>query len=153
MALSGLSILDFGVKLQGYTTDVTVPLLHGEPNAKQREMIDLVHGVWDQITDMLKPGASTLRISAAVDEFFSKNGYSMPHGLGHGIGLDAHEYPYFRNSEDSDFQLESGMIIAIEPGLYDKQHGGMRLENDILITHDGMEVLTRSRTLYFPDAG
>jgi Xaa-Pro dipeptidase len=69
----------------------------------------------------------------------------MPHGLGHGIGLEAHEAPSVSNRAENDWVLESGMIITLEPGLYDPVQGGCRLENDILITDSGVEVLTNSR--------
>jgi len=71
----------------------------------------------------------------------------MPHGLGHGIGLEAHEAPALRSREDNPWVLEPGMIITLEPGLYDPVAGGCRLENDILVTATGAEVLTNSRIL------
>ncbi len=146
----GLSILDFGVKVDGYTTDVTTTILQDAPHKAQKKRIDCIHEAWELITDQLKPGASTVAIARAVDTFFEKHGFSMPHGLGHGIGLDTHEYPFFRNRADSDTELKPGMIVAIEPGLYDHDGGGVRLENDILITETGIEVLTNSRILYYP---
>jgi Xaa-Pro dipeptidase len=69
----------------------------------------------------------------------------MPHGLGHGIGLEAHEAPVVGSRSDNVWILEPGMIITLEPGLYDPVHGGCRLENDVLITEGGAEVLTNSR--------
>jgi Xaa-Pro aminopeptidase len=71
----------------------------------------------------------------------------MPHGLGHGIGLLAHEGPSLRNRNDNTWKLEAGMVITLEPGLYDTALGGCRLENDLLITDAGAEVLTRSRVV------
>jgi Xaa-Pro aminopeptidase len=69
----------------------------------------------------------------------------MPHGLGHGIGLDAHEAPFLRSREDCVDVLAAGQIVTIEPGLYHPELGGLRLEDDILITDTGHEVLTKSR--------
>jgi Xaa-Pro aminopeptidase len=69
----------------------------------------------------------------------------MPHGLGHGIGLQVHEKPLLRTRKESARQLAAGMIFTIEPGLYDPVLGGCRLENDVLITTGKVEVLTRSR--------
>jgi Xaa-Pro dipeptidase len=71
----------------------------------------------------------------------------MPHALGHGIGLEPHEGPAMRNRDDNRWVLEPGMVIAVEPGLYDPLLGGCRLENDVLITPEGAEVLTHSRIL------
>jgi Xaa-Pro dipeptidase len=69
----------------------------------------------------------------------------MPHGLGHGVGLEAHEAPAVRSRADNAAILAPGHIITIEPGLYDPELGGVRLENDVLITAEGAEVLTHSR--------
>jgi Xaa-Pro dipeptidase len=71
----------------------------------------------------------------------------MPHGLGHGIGLEAHEAPSLRSQADNNWILAPGMIITIEPGLYDPVHGGCRLENDVLVTETGAEVLTDARII------
>jgi len=72
----------------------------------------------------------------------------MPHGLGHGIGLQPHEDPVLRNSSTNEWVLEPGMIFTIEPGLYDPLLGGCRLENDYLMTETGAEVLTTSRIIH-----
>jgi Xaa-Pro dipeptidase len=72
----------------------------------------------------------------------------MPHALGHGIGLDAHEGPLIRSmGEPSDAALVPGMAFTIEPGLYHPEHGGVRLENDVLMTAQGARMLTSSRIL------
>ncbi len=151
--MEGLSLLDFGIVFDGYTTDVTVPILQGSPKTGGKALIDIIHGAWELITSLLGPGASTRALSREVDAYFEKHGRSMPHALGHGIGLDAHEQPVLRDREDSDTVLKPGMVLAVEPGLYEKGTGGCRLENDILITEQGAEVLTRSRMLYFPEIG
>ena len=69
----------------------------------------------------------------------------MPHSLGHGIGLDAHEAPMLSMRASSDALLQPGHIVTIEPGLYHPELGGVGLENDVLITETGAEVLTHSR--------
>ena len=68
----------------------------------------------------------------------------MPHSLGHGIGLDVHEGPLLRDRKDVESPLKAGMVIAMEPGLYQAELGGIRKENDYLITETGAEKLTRS---------
>jgi len=97
---------------------------------------------------MVKPGTATRDISIAVNTYFGRSRKIMPHGLGHGIGLQAHEAPFLRSQADDDWILSPGMIITIEPGLYDPVHGGCRLENDILITETDAEILTDSRIIY-----
>ena len=144
-ASPGLSILDFGLKYLGYTSDVTLTFAR-EPLSKQQEkMITLVEKAYSLAVSMAEKGASCRNVAAAVDMFFSKSKKKMPHGLGHGIGLQAHEAPAIRNRADNEWILEPGMIFTLEPGLYDHEHGGCRLENDILITDNGAEVLTNSR--------
>ena len=142
----GLSILDFGVKLDGYCTDVTLTFAR-DLNPKQEKLIGLVEKAWKLAHSMAYNGMSAKNIAAAVDSLFTKARKQMPHGLGHGLGLQEHEYPIIRNRSDNEWILEPGMIFTIEPGLYDPQLGGCRLENDILMTETGPEVLTASRII------
>jgi Xaa-Pro dipeptidase len=96
---------------------------------------------------MAHNGTLTRDIAAAIDSLFSKSKRKMPHALGHGVGLQEHEYPVIRNSNENDWVLSQGMIFTIEPGLYDPLLGGCRLENDILMTDAGPEVLTTARII------
>jgi Xaa-Pro dipeptidase len=143
----GLSILDFGVKLGGYCTDVTLTFAR-DLNPKQEKIVALVEKAWKLAHSSAQNGTPARDIAAAVDALFAKSKKQMPHGLGHGIGLQAHEYPVIRNYSGNEWVLEPGMIFTIEPGLYDPQIGGCRLENDILMTETGAEVLTTSRIVY-----
>jgi Xaa-Pro dipeptidase len=142
----GLSIIDFGVKYRGYTTDVSITVA-AEPTKAQERLITLVEKAYKLALGMIRAGTATLDIAAAVDAFFAKSGKAMPHALGHGIGLDSHEGPAIRNRGDNEWILQSGMVITVEPGLYDPRLGGCRLENDVLVTEDGGEVLTNSRII------
>ena len=72
----------------------------------------------------------------------------MPHTLGHAIGLEIHEYPRVSTKMPADMHFQPGMILTCEPGLYDPEIGGCRLENDVLITEEGNEVITNSRIIY-----
>ena len=143
----GLSILDFGLKYGGYTTDVTLTFA-GEPLSKtQEKMLTLTEKAYKLALSMVKSGESAKNIGMAVDAYFARFKKNMPHNLGHGIGLEAHEAPNLGSRSDNEWILEPGMIITIEPGLYDPIHGGCRLENDILVTEAGAEVLTDSRII------
>ena len=147
----GLSILDFGVRWQGYTSDVTLTAVRPPLSAAQEGMIEAVEQAYRQAVGGLRPGASTLEIARGVDELFRRRGQAMPHALGHGIGLDAHEAPLLRSRETGEeAPLEPGMVVTIEPGLYSPETGGVRLENDLLITASGSEALTRCRLLRLP---
>jgi Xaa-Pro dipeptidase len=141
----GLSILDFGLVMHGYTSDVTMTFAC-EPLSKRQEMnLGLVLKAFNLALSKVKDGVSCRTIAQAVDTLFKKSHRSMPHGLGHGIGLQAHEAPFLRSRADNEWRLAPGMIFTIEPGLYDPIEGGCRFENDVLLTEDGPEVLTESR--------
>jgi len=146
----GMSILDFGVLYEGYTTDVTCTVCRGPLSNKQEDMIGSVEEAHDIAAGLLKPEASTREIAAEIETFFADGGYEMPHSLGHGIGLAAHETPFLRNRKNSETELKSGMVVTIEPGLYSPESGGVRLENDFLITPAGAEALTSSRIYTLP---
>lgn len=144
-ATSGMSILDFGLCYKGYTSDVTMSFVRGAVAGKRAEMIELVQRAHDEAIALCKPGMPSRDVALFVDNLFSSQGFVMPHALGHGVGLEAHEAPAVRNREDNDWVLAPGHIITIEPGLYDPEAGGVRLEDDILITQTGAEALTHSR--------
>jgi Xaa-Pro dipeptidase len=144
---NGLSIIDFGLKYAGYTSDVTLTIAAEPLSKNQEKMLSLTEKAYKLALSMIKCGEPARNIALAVDTYFSRYKKSMPHGLGHGIGLEAHEAPAIRNRADNEWVLEPGMVITLEPGLYDPIHGGCRLENDILITQNGAEVLTNSRII------
>jgi Xaa-Pro dipeptidase len=141
----GLSILDFGLKYQGYTTDVTLTFARGPLSQAQEKMLALTERAYARALSLIRDGVGARMPSLAADEIFSRARKSMPHALGHGIGLEAHEAPYLRSRPDNAGILQEGMVLTLEPGLYDPVQGGCRLENDILITAEGAEVLTRGR--------
>lgn len=143
----GLSILDFGVKFEGYSSDVTLTVATGELLPAQEKLIALVEKSYQAALDLYKPGIPTRDAAIKVDDIFRKAKKTMPHALGHGVGLEAHEGPAIRNREDNEWKFEPGMIVTLEPGLYHPEHGGVRLENDILITETGNRVLTKSRII------
>ena len=144
----GLSIIDCGLKVEGYATDITLTVCRGELTDKQHQMVELVaeaHSIGAQAGKLSQVSGSA--VAAAVDEYFAASGWSMPHSLGHGIGLDVHEAPTLKAHPAYDKPLLPGMIFTIEPGLYDAEAGGVRLENDYLMTEKGAEPLTSSRIL------
>jgi Xaa-Pro dipeptidase len=147
-ATPGLSILDFGVKVDGYSSDVTITVARGRLTVEQERMIGLVSEAYEAAVPAAKPGASPRDPARVVDDLFAASGWKMPHALGHGIGLDVHEAPLLRNQEESsDPALLPGMIFTVEPGLYHPDHGGVRWENDVMVTETGAQVLTRARII------
>ncbi|MCL2705319.1 MAG: Xaa-Pro peptidase family protein [Spirochaetaceae bacterium] len=145
---TGTTIIDFGIKYEGYITDVTITLAGKNLTDKQKEIIDLVTKAANRTEKLLKPGISAIAVSENIRDFFAQYGYSMPHSLGHGIGLDVHENPVFKISSENKQILKQGMVVAIEPGLYDPLAGGVRLENDYLITKNGCEKITNAQIIY-----
>ena len=142
----GLSILDFGLRYGGYTTDVTLTFVR-DPSSQQRKMVNMVEKASRLATDMLFAENETMILAMIVEEYFLKHKKRLEHGLGHGIGLDAHEFPFIKNRSRDNCALMPGMVLTIEPGLYDQIHGGCRLENDYLITETGHEALTEARII------
>jgi Xaa-Pro dipeptidase len=152
MGTEGLSILDFGVLFEGYTSDVTLTVLRGSLSSEQEAMVAAVKEAYDLALSLCEPGADPVKIGEQVQSLFEDRGLHMPHSLGHGIGLDAHEAPEFRGSAavrgKGPRRLQPGMVFTIEPGLYDPEQGGVRLENDLLCGDGGVEVLTNASLLY-----
>ncbi len=147
----GLSIIDCGLKLEGYATDITMTICGGQLTDKQQKMTELVaeaHRIGVEAAS--QPGITIRSVAAAVDDFFASHGWTMPHSLGHGIGLDVHEAPTLKNHELYEKPLLPGVVFTIEPGLYDAEAGGVRLENDYIMTESGAEAITSSRILMLP---
>lgn len=136
--------LDFGAYYRGYRSDLTRTIAIGEPDSRLKEIYQIV---WDAellTIDRLRPGVSCRDIDDFTHRYIDALGYGphFEHGTGHGIGLDIHEEPFF--SKKSDKVLESGMVVTVEPGIYIPALGGVRIEDDVLITPEGHEVLTAS---------
>ncbi len=148
----GISIVDFGVRFSGYTSDVTLSIIRKPLNQVQKKMIQAVEDVYDLALSLIAFGKKPSVIAQGVDEAFRERGFRMPHGLGHGIGLDAHEKPLLRSETQgkSEKAICDGMVFAIEPGLYHPEAGGIRLENDILFTEGKAEVLTDAHFIRLP---
>lgn len=146
----GLSILDFGVKFNGYCSDVTLTIAKGNLTEQQEAQIALVQKAYDTGLKYYQKDVPVRTAALKVDEVFSKAKRKMPHSLGHGVGLDIHEPPFVRSAADANTVFQVGMIVTLEPGLYDPMIGGSRLENDVLITETGNEVLTHSKIIRLP---
>lgn len=144
-AENGLSILDFGVCYEGYASDVTLTIAKGKLSEKQEQMLSLVQEAFDEALKYYKKDIPVRNAAMKVDKIFAKAKMKMPHSLGHGTGLEIHEAPFVRSKASLETVFKPGMIVTLEPGLYDPELGGCRYENDILITESGNEVLTQSR--------
>ena len=143
----GLSILDFGVVYNGYTSDTTVTVAKGPLTNEQENQLALVEKAYNECLKLYTPEHTLVEAAKKADSVFATAKRKMPHTLGHGIGLEIHEYPRVSTKTDSSLHFIPGMIVTLEPGLYDPQIGGTRLENDVLITENGNEVITHSRII------
>jgi len=135
-------VVDFGVRVQGYHSDETQTLILGKPDAAQRRIYETVRRAQEKAMKTIRPGVSVRRIDAAAREVIARAGYGkfFGHGTGHGVGLAVHEEPLI--SPRGRGVVEEGMIFTVEPGIYIPGWGGVRLEDMVLVTPHGSEVLT-----------
>ncbi|MEZ6056125.1 MAG: Xaa-Pro peptidase family protein [Planctomycetaceae bacterium] len=140
---SPLLLVDWGAQTyRGYRSDITRTLMTGTPTKKMEEVYNVVLEAQLKAIAAIKPGAKCADIDTIAREHIAQAGYAkyFGHGLGHGIGLDIHEQPRF--SPNSIDVLQPGMIVTVEPGIYLPNKFGVRIEDDVLVTSNGHEVLT-----------
>ena len=135
--------IDMGCKKNGYCSDMTRTIFIGRPTEEQKRVYNLVLDNQEKSLREMKDGASIKDIAKIVTSNFSLQGYDLVHSLGHGVGLDIHEAPFIKEANDS--ALKENMVVTDEPGIYIPGNFGVRIEDTILITKDGPEVLTKSK--------
>lgn len=142
-------LFDFGALVAGYHSDMTRMVCVGEPDAKQREVYDIVRRCMEAGVALVRGGVSGQVVDRAAREPIHAAGYgAYEHGfsVGHGLGLEVHEDPFL--SEAYTAPLEAGMVVTVEPGIYVPGWTGARVEDTVVVTADGGEVLnTSSRDL------
>lgn len=154
--IKNIGLVDFGVRIGGYCSDVTVPFTKGNLTEKQKLMLKTVKDAYSESVSRIDVGEETNAIFDVANNIITKNGFEFKHSLGHGIGLDVHEFPNISPKPHDKKQLikwkptilKENMVFTIEPGVYEKD-GGFRLENDFLLTRKGPKKLTNSRFLEF----
>ncbi|MBW5446791.1 M24 family metallopeptidase [Cohnella sp. CFH 77786] len=136
--------LDFGAYYQGYCSDLTRTVVVGKPNDKHKEIYAIVKEAQQSALDHLKPGMMGREGDALTRDIITRYGYGdhFGHGTGHGLGMEIHEEP--RLSRTGDIVLRPGMTVTVEPGIYLPGFGGVRIEDDVVITDTGIQILTRS---------
>lgn len=139
-----LITLDFGVKYNYYCSDITRTISLGRCSAELSNVYEVVKAAGKEALRKAKPNITMGELDTSARDFIEKNGYGnfFGHNLGHGLGIQVHEYPAV--APDSEELLREGMVITIEPGIYIPNIGGVRIEEDILITRDGCSLLTNS---------
>ena len=136
--------MDFGCIYQGYCSDITRTVFLGEPTEKDRKMYDLVLQAQLAGIKAVAPGKTGREVDAAARKVIADAGFgeNFGHGLGHSVGLAIHEGPNFNTREER--VIEPGMILTVEPGVYLPDWGGIRIEDCVLVTETGCEVLTQA---------
>ena len=136
--------LDFGTIYQGYCSDMTRTVVLGKPSARQCAVYEVVLKAHREVVAAIKAGMSCQEVDGLARKIIKKNGYqkNFKHGLGHGLGLKIHENP--RLHYKSDEILQPGMVVTNEPGIYISGWGGVRIEDVLLITENGCQVLNNT---------
>jgi len=136
--------MDFGAVFGGYCSDITRTIIIGQPDTRQEQIYKLVGEAQETAIRNIRPGMRGIDVDKIARDIISNAGYgeNFGHGLGHGVGLDIHEGPRFSTRDDSI--LEPGMVVTVEPGVYIPGWGGVRIEDIIVVTSQGCEVLTKA---------
>jgi len=136
-------LFDWGAVFKGYCSDLTRTMMMGRVSVKMKKIYQVVLEAQQTAIKFLRPGVTTQQADIVAREVIVKAGFGKEfgHGLGHGIGREIHELPSMRKI-GGDEELRPGMIVTVEPGIYIAGEGGVRIEDDILITHSGCEVLS-----------
>ena len=139
-----LVVLDFGATYDGYHSDMTRTFVVGEPSATQARMLEVVRRSQAAGVEAVRAGARCEAVDRVCRDVIADAGWAdaFVHGTGHGIGLVIHEQP--RLSATSDDVLAAGHCVTVEPGVYLPEHGGVRVEDSVVVTATGSRMLTNS---------
>jgi Xaa-Pro aminopeptidase len=135
-------LVDWGATARHYKSDLTRVLVTGRISPKLERIYGVVLEAQEQAIAAIRPGVTGREVDAVARKVITDAGFGKQfgHGLGHGIGLDIHEAPRLNSANDKP--LKPGMVVTVEPGIYLPGWGGVRIEDDILVTKSGHEVLT-----------
>lgn len=136
--------IDFGAKYDGYICDMTRTFVVGKASEEQRKVYQTIQDALKSATDSIKAKVSSKIPCEKAKEIVEKSGYLNHYypNLGHGVGLILHEEPFMGPA--SEYTLEENCVITVEPGIYIPDWGGVRIEDMVLVTEEGFEILTKS---------
>jgi Xaa-Pro dipeptidase len=138
-------LIDGGCKVEGYSSDITRTYVLGKPTEKMKRVFDIVHRAQSAALAAAHPGVECGAVDAAARRVITDAGYGpdykyFTHRVGHGMGMDGHEWPYLVRGNST--KLEPNMTFSDEPGIYIRGEFGVRLEDDMHITGNGAELFT-----------
>jgi Xaa-Pro aminopeptidase len=136
--------MDFGAYYKGYCSDITRTVVIGKPTDKHKEIYNIVLEAQLHCLEHLQPGMTGSAGDALCRDVIAKYGYgdNFGHGTGHSLGMEIHESP--RLSKQDNTILTPGMVVTVEPGIYLPGFGGVRIEDDVVLTDTGIKILTHS---------
>jgi len=142
-------LIDGGCSVEGYRSDISRTFVLGEPSAKMRDVFAIELQAQSAALAAAKPGVECQAVDAAARKVIEDAGYGpdytyFTHRVGHGMGMDGHEWPYL--VKGNTLPLAPGMVFSDEPGIYIRGEFGVRLEDDMVITADGAELFTPQST-------
>ncbi len=139
---SGILLCDFGAEQNGYKSDETITIHLGNPDSKFLDVYDTVYSAQQLAVSKIKPGVKFSYLDRTARDYIEKRGYGkyFTHSLGHGVGLDIHEYPYV--SKRNDDIVREGMVFTVEPGVYIEGEFGVRIEDMCFVEKDGARFIT-----------
>ncbi len=142
---STIVLMDGGCKVEGYSSDITRTFVLGKPSDKMKQVFDIVHLAQSTALKTARPGLECQAVDAAARKVIADAGYGpdykfFTHRVGHGMGMDGHEWPYLVRGNTTP--LAANMTFSDEPGVYIRGEFGVRLEDDMHITENGAELLT-----------
>ncbi|MBQ4811205.1 aminopeptidase P family protein [Pseudoalteromonas luteoviolacea] len=144
LKVGDLLLVDFGAVVNGYRSDMTRTYVFGKPTAKQTSIFNTVQHAQQRALESVKQGIDYNSLNQVAHQVLANSPYAQfaGEGLGHSLGLDLHEQPFIKPNVPNI--LQAGNVITIEPGIYIPEFGGVRLEEDIVVTEHGHQCLTKA---------
>ncbi|MBI4739316.1 aminopeptidase P family protein [Candidatus Woesearchaeota archaeon] len=141
----GFCIIDYGIRYQGYCADMTRTVFLGKPTKHEQAAYAAVFAAHDAARGVAVPGCSFASIEKVARQRLGKYSKNFIHSIGHGLGVDVHEYPFVHGHHNKSFtQLGQDTVFTIEPGVYYPKRFGIRIEDDYVMTKKGPQALTKS---------
>ncbi|MFH1443375.1 MAG: Xaa-Pro peptidase family protein [Candidatus Micrarchaeota archaeon] len=140
-------LIDWGAKFQRYCSDLSRTFVFGRASPKQRRMLELVEDAQEVAFNLVQEGVNGAAVHSAVEDFINKSEFKgkFVHATGHSLGLEVHDGAGLGREK---IELKEGMVITVEPGIYLKGMGGVRIEDDVLIKKGGIEKLSRKNRFF-----